>query len=97
MLARIYQPARNAMQSGKAKTGRWLLEYETETPREPDPLMGWASAADTLNEVHLRFETLEEAVDFAQKHGIEYSVTKPREPSLRPKSYSDNFRWQRPS
>ena len=65
--------------------------------REPDPLMGWASAHDTLNEVHLRFETLEEAVDFAQKHGIEYSVTKPREPSLRPKSYSDNFRWQRPS
>jgi len=93
----IYRPAKTATQSGKAQTGRWLLEYETETPREPDPLMGWASAADTLNEVHLRFETLEEAVDFAQKHGIEYSVTKPREPSLRPKSYSDNFRWQRPS
>ncbi len=70
------------MQSGKAKTGRWLLEYETETPREPDPLMGWRAPRDTLNEVHLRFETLEEAVDFAQKHGIEYSVMKPREPRL---------------
>jgi hypothetical protein len=93
----IYRPAKTATQSGKAKTGQWLLEYETETPREPDPLMGWASAADTLNEVHLRFETLEEAVAFAQKHGIDYSVVKPREPRLRPKSYSDNFRWQRPS
>jgi hypothetical protein len=93
----ISRPAKTAMQSGKAKAGQWLLEYETETPREPDPLMGWASAADTLNEVHLRFETLEEAVGFAQKHGIEYSVVKPAEPRLRPKSYSDNFRWQRPS
>ncbi len=93
----IYRPAKTATQSGKAKTHQWLLEYETETPREPDPLMGWSSAGDTLNEVHLRFETLEEAVDFAQKHGIEYEVMKPREPRLRPKSYSDNFRWQRPS
>jgi hypothetical protein len=95
--AMIYRPSKTAMQSGKAGTGQWRLEYETATPREPDPLMGWASAADTLNEVHLRFETLDEAVAFAQKHGIEFDVIKPREPRLRPKSYSDNFRWQRPS
>jgi hypothetical protein len=95
--ALIYRPAKTAMQSGNANTGQWRLEYETETPREPDPLMGWSSAGDTLNEIHLRFETLDEAVAFAQKHGIEYQVVKPSEPRLRPKSYSDNFRWQRPS
>ena len=68
--ARIYRPAKTAMQSGTAKTRHWVLDYETASRREPDPLMGWASAGDTLNEVHLRFATLEEAVAYAQKHGI---------------------------
>jgi len=95
--ARIYQPAKTAMQSGRARTRKWVLEYLPATARHPDPLMGWSSARDTLNEVHMRFPTLDEAVAFAQKHGIEFDVIKPREPRLRPKSYSDNFRWQRPS
>jgi hypothetical protein len=95
--ARISRPAKTAMQSGTAKTRYWLLEYEPETPREPDPLMGWASAGDTLNEVRLRFETLEEAVAYAKKHGIDYTVIAPRAPTFRPKSYADNFRYDRPT
>ena len=95
--ARIYRPAKTAMQSGMAKTGKWLLEYEPATRREPDPLMGWASAGDTLNEVRLRFATLEEAVAFAKKHALDYVVIEPQERQIKPKSYADNFRYDRPS
>jgi len=94
-LARIYRPSKTAMQSGRAQTRRWLLEYEPATPREPDPLMGWASARDTLNEVRLRFATLEDAVGFAKKHGLEYAVIEPHQRTLKPKAYADNFRYDR--
>ena len=60
-LARIYRPSKTAMQSGRAQARKWLLEYEPATRRDPDPLMGWASARDTLNEVKMRFPTLDEA------------------------------------
>lgn len=95
--ARIYRPSKPATQSGCAPTKQWQLTYEVATPRVPDPLMGWTSAADTLNEVNLRFDTLEEAVAFAKKNGMDYSVIEPQEFKFRPKSYADNFRWQRPS
>ena len=93
---RIYQPAKTAMQSGTAKTRAWVLEYEPATPREPDPLMGWASANDTLNEVYLRFDTLEAAVAFAKRRGLDYVVIAPKARTIRPKSYADNFRYDRP-
>ncbi len=93
---RIYRPAKNAMQSGTAKTRQWVLEYEPATRREPDPLMGWASAHDTLNEVRLRFPTLDEAIAFAKKHGLDYVVSEPHDARFKPKSYADNFRYERP-
>jgi ETC complex I subunit conserved region len=93
--ARIYQPAKNAMQSGRALTRKWVLEYLPATPRQPDPLMGWASAEDTLNEVRLRFDTLDEARAFADKHGVDYTVLTPHRPIEKPKSYADNFRYDR--
>jgi len=83
------------MQSGRAQTRKWILEYEPETPRRPDPLMGWASAQDTLNEVQLRFDTLDEAVAFADKHDLEYTVIAPHDSAEKPKSYADNFRYDR--
>ena len=94
---RIYRPAKTAMQSGTAKTRSWVLEYEPATPREPDPLMGWASAGDTLNEVRLKFESLDAAVAFARKRGLDYTVISPKQRTIRPKSYSDNFRYDRPT
>ena len=77
--ARIFRPAKTAMQSGRAQTRKWVLEYEPATPRQPDPLMGWASAADTLNEVQLRFDTRDEAVAFADRSGLDYTVIAPHE------------------
>jgi hypothetical protein len=94
-LARIHQPARSAMQSGRAQTRKWVLEYEPASRRDPDPLMGWASARDTLNEVQLRFETLDEAVAFAKKHGLEYALIEANAPTPKAKSYADNFRYDR--
>jgi hypothetical protein len=92
--ARIFKPARNAMQSG-ARARKWVLAYEPETRRAPDPLMGWTSADDTLNEVQLHFERMEEAVDFATKYGLEYSVIPPQHSTEKVKSYADNFRYDR--
>ena len=93
--ARIYRPAKTAMQSGRAQSRKWILEYEQATPRRPDRLMGWTSAEDTLNEVQLRFDTREEAVAFADRLGLDYTVIAPQEIAEKPKSYADNFRYDR--
>jgi hypothetical protein len=95
MTARIYSPAKNAMQSGKGKTGYWLLEFEQEKPKKIDPLMGYTSSSDTRGQVKLSFETLEDAVAYAQKNGIAYRVEKPKEAERRAISYADNFRYDR--
>ena len=92
--ARIFKPAKTAMQSG-ARKRNWVLAYEPASRREPDPLMGWASAEDTLNEVWLRFDTMEEAVAFATKHGLDFMLIRPQESAEKPKSYADNFRYDR--
>jgi hypothetical protein len=94
-LARIYRPAKSAMQSGRGQTRKWVLEYEPASRRDPDPLMGWSSARDTLNEVRLRFDTLDEARAFAVAHGLEYALNEPHPRSPKTKSYADNFRYDR--
>lgn len=94
-LARIYRPAKTAMQSGRAKTRDWVLEYEPASRRDPDPLMGWSSAQDTLNQVQLRFHTLDEAIAFAKKRGLEYTLIEPHARTPKIKSYADNFRYDR--
>src|SRR5579863_10093596 len=94
-IARIYRPTKTAMQSGTAKTRKWMLDYETASARVPDPLMGWISARDTLNQVQLRFDTLEEAVAFAKKHGLEYALIETQARTPKAKSYADNFRYDR--
>jgi len=93
--ARIYQPAKTAMQSGRAQTRKWVLEYLPATARRPDPLMGWASAEDTLNEVRLHFDTLDEARAFAQRQGLDCTIIAPQRAVGKPKNYADNFRYDR--
>ncbi len=91
MHAKIYRPARNAMQSGKANTREWILEYDTVGSRATDPLMGWTSSNDTRSQLRLKFDTREEAIAFAQREGIEFTVREPREPKRIIKSYAENF------
>jgi hypothetical protein len=95
MRARIYRPAKNAMQSGKARTKLWLLEYEPESPRTVDPLMGWTSSGDVRQQMTLEFDTVDEAVAYATGNGIAYQVFEPHVPTPKPKAYSDNFKYDR--
>jgi hypothetical protein len=95
MTARIYKPARTAMQSGTAKTHDWLLEYEPEAPRVVEPLMGWTSSTDMKSQIKLRFATREEAIAYCQREGIAYQVSEPKEPARRSIAYADNFAFQR--
>ncbi len=95
MTARIYRPARTAMQSGTAKTERWLLEYEPEQPRQIEPLMGWTSSGDMKSQLKLWFDSEADAVAYATRNGIPYRVEKPNEPARRTVAYSDNFKFSR--
>ena len=95
MTARIYKPARTAMQSGTAKTREWLLEYEPETARVVEPLIGWTSSTDMKSQIQLRFATREEAIAYCEREGIAYQVFEPKEPARRSMAYADNFAFQR--
>ena len=95
MLARIFLPARNAMQSGKANTKEWVLEFEPAAARVSDPLMGWTVSTDMNGQVRLMFETREEAVAYAQRHGIAFEVLAPQKVKRIVKAYADNFAFGR--
>lgn len=94
MKARIYKPVKNTMQSGRAGTAQWVLEYELETPRRPEPLMGWTSAGDTLNQVRMQFSSKEAAIAFAEDHGMDYAVSPEAKRTVTPRSYLDNFKYR---
>jgi hypothetical protein len=91
----IRRPAKSAMQSGVANTRQWVLEFAPSTRREIEPLMGWTSSADTRRQVTLLFPAKKDAIAYAERHGISYVVEQPKERAVRPKSYADNFRFDR--
>jgi hypothetical protein len=95
VVARIYQPAKTAMQSGQAKTQYWVLDFEPAAPRETDPLMGWTTSSDVTAQVAMQFGTKEEAISYAVRNGIPYRLHEPhaRKPSKR--SSADNFKFGR--
>ncbi len=93
--ARIYRPAKNAMQSGRGNTRRWILEFEASEKKSIDPLMGWSGSGDTQTQTCLRFNTMEQAVRYAERAGIPYSIDMPKQRVIRPKSYADNFATNR--
>ena len=96
MTARIYKPAKTAMQSGQAKTKAWALDFDLAEPRTVEPLMGWTSSGDTRQQLRLRFDTKEEAVAYCERHGIAYQVFDAPPPAPpRVMSYSDNFAFTR--
>lgn len=95
MVARIYKPARTAMQSGVARTKKWLLDYEPDEARVVEPLMGWTSSADMKSQIRLRFASKEEAIAYCERHGIPYQIFEAHEPARRSIAYADNFSFQR--
>jgi len=92
MTARIFQRPKNAMQSGRALLGQWILEFVPAEAKRPDPLMGWAGSGDTRQQVQLKFPSREEAVAYAERHGIAARVHPPPPRTLKIQAYADNFR-----
>jgi hypothetical protein len=92
MKVRIFRPAKSAMQSGRGKTSKWVIEAELESARTPEPLMGWISSEDTLNQLRLKFSSAEEAVNYAEKYGLAYTLDEAHERRIAPRNYGDNFK-----
>ena len=92
MQARIYRPAKTAMQSGRARTRHWVLEFEPQGGRWLDPLMGWTGSADMNGQVRLSFPNKDDAVTYAERHGLAYRVLPENLARPRNKSYADNFK-----
>ncbi len=92
MTARIFQTPKSAMQSGKAKTDTWVLEFERAEALRPDPLMGWSGSGDTQSQVRLTFPDKQAAKNYAEKYGIAARVHATPAKGLKLQAYADNFR-----
>ncbi|MFV0625341.1 ETC complex I subunit [Sphingomonas sp. ac-8] len=90
--ARIYQRPKNALQSGRARTDNWVLEFEPAEAKRPDPLTGWAGSGDTRDQLRLNFPTAEAATAYADKQGLAYHVVPAPERTLKLQAYADNFK-----
>ena len=88
--AKIYIPAKTAMQSGRGKLKKWVLEFETKDT-SINPLMGWETSSDTLDEVKLKFTSKDKAIEYAKKNNISYKIIEPKKKEFVIKSYADNF------
>ncbi|MFK7902332.1 MAG: ETC complex I subunit [Nitratireductor sp.] len=93
--ARIFSPAKTAMQSGKNKTGSWVLEFEKSAPATIEPLMGYTSSSDTKSQIRMKFDSKEAAVAYATRNGIAFTLLEPKAQKRRAMTYSENFNYSR--
>ncbi len=91
MKAIIYKPSKNAMQSGKVKTEQWVLEYEPESKKIIDNLIGWQGSDDMNQELKMFFDSKEDAISYAQKNEVMFEIIEPHERKVKPQSYAENF------
>ncbi|CAN5342905.1 ETC complex I subunit [soil metagenome] len=91
-IARIYQRPKNAMQSGRARTTSWVLDFEPAEAKLPDPLTGWAGSGDTRDQLRISFPTREAAIEYAEREGLAYTVIAAPVRKLKLQAYADNFR-----
>lgn len=91
-IARISELERRTTQSGKAKAGKWLLEFERQQPQRPDPLTGWNGSGDTNPQVGMSFPTKEAAIAYCEKRGLEYHLVPAPPVRMKIQAYADNFR-----
>ena len=88
--AKIFKPSKTAMQSGLAKSDKWIIEYITDEPGI-NPLMGWESSTDTMSELKLEFTSKDNAIEYAKKNKIDYELIEPKSRKINKKTYADNF------
>jgi len=91
MSVKIYKPAKNAMQSGKGNTKKWVLEHDNEDSRYIEPVMGWTGNSNPKSQINLKFDSKEAAIEYAKRKGIKYEVCEPNESKLKLQSYSDTL------
>lgn len=92
MRAKIFSPAKTSTQSGRAKSNLWMLQYEPQTKRQPESLMGWVSSEDTVGQIRMKFKTKDEAVNYATRQGLEFDVIEPHKRKVIPRNYLQNFK-----
>ena len=92
MKAKIFKPAKTAMQSGRAKYNKWVLKFTDEKNQFRDSMMGWNGGSSTVSQIELKFSSKEEAVNYAKKNSIDYEVLETSERKVINKSYADNFK-----
>ena len=92
MKAKIYKPSKTAMQSGRSKFNKWVLKFNSNRNQKKDSLMGWNGGSNTISQVELKFDTKEDAVNYAKRNDIEYVVLESSERKVITKSYADNFK-----
>ncbi|MCT4635748.1 MAG: ETC complex I subunit [Rickettsiales bacterium] len=92
MQARIYKPTKTAMQSGVANNREWLLEFVSQEDKKIEPVMGWTSSSDMLQEVKIKFPTKQAAIEFADSNNYSYEVMEPQSKKFIKRSYADNFK-----
>jgi hypothetical protein len=91
-VARISELDRRTTQSGNAKAGKWLLEFERREAQRPDPLTGWNGSGDTNPQVSITFPTKEAAIAYCEKHGLQFHLVPASPVRLKIQAYADNFR-----
>jgi hypothetical protein len=95
MKVRIFRRGKSAMQSGRAGADKWAVEFPPNAPRQAYPLNGWTMSGDMQRQLRLEFDSKEEAIAYAEREKLAYLVEPDRQHQLKPKSYSDNFRYDR--
>ena len=95
MPAHIYKPSKSAMQSGEGRSKEWVLEFAPDAPSTPDPLMGWSASPNTKTQVRLEFDSKDEAIAYAARNGLAYTLSEPKPRAQVRKSYGDNFKFGR--
>lgn len=92
MAARIHQRPKSSMQSGRARVGQWLLDFEPAEAKRLDPLTGWTGSGDMAGQVRLAFDDLDAAIAYATTQGLDYEVVRLGPNPLKLQTYADNFR-----
>lgn len=90
--ARISQIDRKTTQSGKANAGLWMLEFERQEAQRADPLTGWNGSGDTRTQVRITFKSRDDAIAYAERHGLSYHIVPATPSKLKIQAYADNFR-----
>lgn len=91
-VGRLYQPAPSPTQSARSRPAPWVLEFEPQYPNEVEPLMGWTSGIDPLQQVRLSFPSREAAHAYAARHRLHVIEVPAPKRRVRPQSYIDTIK-----